>query len=367
MRGAAGRREDFRARAARQPGGRIGQLHQAAANAGAARSRQPPRHRPEPGYRRNLRDAVHAPRQSASRLHHHHRRLRQILRLLRGAVHARAGAQPHQRERAERSARAGRAWATPKFSCWARTSTAIAIRRPPAGISRTLLARRGRSADGIRRVRFTTSHPRDFVKEIVDAIDDNPVLCNHVHLPVQSGSIDVLDAHAAALHARRIYAPHRVDEEGAPRHRHHHRHHRRIPGRDRSGLRGDARAAGRSGIRFVVQLQVLAPAEHAGARAGRSDSGRGKDAAASRSCRRSSAPFRSGGIPSWSEPSKRPSWKATIRPRVNGSGEPRKTGTLNFTHPEYPGPQDGATLAGKYWNVRVTRAGPNSLAGEAVN
>ena len=47
---------------------------------------------------------------------------------------------------------------------------------------------------GIRRVRFTTSHPRDFVKEIVEAIDENPALCNHVHLPVQSGSSRVLDA-----------------------------------------------------------------------------------------------------------------------------------------------------------------------------
>src|SRR5215469_13480994 len=40
---------------------------------------------------------------------------------------------------------------------------------------------------GIRRVRFTTSHPRDFVKAIVEAMDRNPVLCDHVHLPVQSG------------------------------------------------------------------------------------------------------------------------------------------------------------------------------------
>jgi tRNA-2-methylthio-N6-dimethylallyladenosine synthase len=47
---------------------------------------------------------------------------------------------------------------------------------------------------GIRRVRFTTSHPRDFVREIVDAIDEHPALCNHVHLPVQSGSSRVLDA-----------------------------------------------------------------------------------------------------------------------------------------------------------------------------
>jgi tRNA-2-methylthio-N6-dimethylallyladenosine synthase len=47
---------------------------------------------------------------------------------------------------------------------------------------------------GIRRVRFTTSHPRDFGKDIVDAIDSNPTLCDHIHLPVQSGSTRVLDA-----------------------------------------------------------------------------------------------------------------------------------------------------------------------------
>src|SRR6476661_8908366 len=47
---------------------------------------------------------------------------------------------------------------------------------------------------GIRRVRFTTSHPRDFGKDIVDAIDATPTLCDHVHLPVQSGSSRVLDA-----------------------------------------------------------------------------------------------------------------------------------------------------------------------------
>ena len=47
---------------------------------------------------------------------------------------------------------------------------------------------------GIRRVRFTTSHPRDFGKDIVDVIASVPALCDHVHLPVQSGSTRVLDA-----------------------------------------------------------------------------------------------------------------------------------------------------------------------------
>src|SRR5690348_8333157 len=45
---------------------------------------------------------------------------------------------------------------------------------------------------GIRRVRFTTSHPRDFTRDIVEAIDAVPALCDHVHLPVQSGSTRIL-------------------------------------------------------------------------------------------------------------------------------------------------------------------------------
>jgi tRNA-2-methylthio-N6-dimethylallyladenosine synthase len=47
---------------------------------------------------------------------------------------------------------------------------------------------------GLKRVRFTTSHPIDFTRDIVDAIDAVPALCDHVHLPVQSGSTRVLAA-----------------------------------------------------------------------------------------------------------------------------------------------------------------------------
>ena len=49
---------------------------------------------------------------------------------------------------------------------------------------------------GIRRVRFTTSHLRDFTRDIVEAIDSIPTLCDHVHLPVQSGSNRILHAMA---------------------------------------------------------------------------------------------------------------------------------------------------------------------------
>ena len=56
-----------------------------------------------------------------------------------------------------------------------------------------LLTAIGEVAD-IQRVRFTTSHPRDFGRDIVEAIDTSSVLCDHVHLPIQSGSDRVLDA-----------------------------------------------------------------------------------------------------------------------------------------------------------------------------
>ncbi len=48
------------------------------------------------------------------------------------------------------------------------------------------------AATGIERIKFTTSFPRDFRDDIVEAIEENENLCNWVHLPVQSGSDRVL-------------------------------------------------------------------------------------------------------------------------------------------------------------------------------
>src|SRR6201993_731318 len=47
---------------------------------------------------------------------------------------------------------------------------------------------------GMRRVRFTTSHPSDFTPDIVEAMEVQPKVCEHVHLPVQSGSTKLLRA-----------------------------------------------------------------------------------------------------------------------------------------------------------------------------
>jgi len=64
----------------------------------------------------------------------------------------------------------------------------------PRNLAFANLLREVAAIDGIRRVRFTTSHPNDFSREIVEAIDATPVLCDHIHLPVQSGSTRILKA-----------------------------------------------------------------------------------------------------------------------------------------------------------------------------
>jgi tRNA-2-methylthio-N6-dimethylallyladenosine synthase len=48
------------------------------------------------------------------------------------------------------------------------------------------------AVDGIRRVRFTSPHPNDFSDRVIAAMAEVDAVCEHVHLPMQSGSTDVL-------------------------------------------------------------------------------------------------------------------------------------------------------------------------------
>ena len=50
--------------------------------------------------------------------------------------------------------------------------------------------------NGIERIRFATSHPRYFTDRLIDACADLPKLCEHFHIPFQSGDNDVLRAMA---------------------------------------------------------------------------------------------------------------------------------------------------------------------------
>lgn len=54
------------------------------------------------------------------------------------------------------------------------------------------LIRRIGEIDGIERIRFTTSHPKDLSEELIYTFAEVEKLCNHIHLPVQSGSNRIL-------------------------------------------------------------------------------------------------------------------------------------------------------------------------------
>ena len=54
------------------------------------------------------------------------------------------------------------------------------------------LLRRAEEIDGIERIRFMTSHPKDLSDELIDVMASSKKICRHLHLPVQSGSSALL-------------------------------------------------------------------------------------------------------------------------------------------------------------------------------
>ncbi|MBV4428117.1 tRNA (N6-isopentenyl adenosine(37)-C2)-methylthiotransferase MiaB [Clostridium tyrobutyricum] len=59
-------------------------------------------------------------------------------------------------------------------------------------ISFAQLLRRINNIDGIERIRFMTPHPKDFTDDVIEAIKQCDKICEHIHLPVQSGSTRIL-------------------------------------------------------------------------------------------------------------------------------------------------------------------------------
>jgi tRNA-2-methylthio-N6-dimethylallyladenosine synthase len=59
-------------------------------------------------------------------------------------------------------------------------------------ISFAVLLEKLHQINGIERIRFVTSHPRDLSKTLINTMRDLPKLCNHLHLPIQSGSDRIL-------------------------------------------------------------------------------------------------------------------------------------------------------------------------------
>ena len=235
-----------------------------------------------------------------------------------------------------------------------------------SGLDFASLLRRMGEVEGLKRVRFTTSHPRDFVKEIVDAVDENPVLCNHIHLPVQSGSTAVLDR-MQRLYTRDEYMRRIEWMKNAKRN---------------IAITSDIIVGfpGETGEEFAATLKLLdevqydaifsfkysqrpnTPAlqytdhlseEEKGSRLG----------VVQEHQRQIQIPRNAAYIGNVEEVIVDGYNKATQQ----WLGKNTQNKTISFTHPVIPGPSvDGTTIEGRYMNVRVTRSGPNSLGGEAV-
>ncbi len=231
-----------------------------------------------------------------------------------------------------------------------------------AGIDFAMLLRRIAQVDGIRRVRFTTSHPRDFVKEIIDAIDEHPALCNHVHLPVQSGSTRVLGR------MQRLYS------------------------RDEYMRRIEWMKASNRNIAITTDIIVGFPGETEQDFEETLDLLREVEYDSIFSFKYSQRPntpaLQYTDHVSEEEKGRRltvlQEMQRNIQIRRNAEavgtvqevlvegfnkatgqwiGRTSQNKTLNFIRPH----GNGGSLAGKYLDVRVTRSGPNSLAGESVN
>jgi tRNA-2-methylthio-N6-dimethylallyladenosine synthase len=65
-------------------------------------------------------------------------------------------------------------------------------RKPPVTFSGLL--ERVDEVDGIERIRYTSPHPKDMREDVIRAHAELPALCEHIHLPLQSGSSRVLKA-----------------------------------------------------------------------------------------------------------------------------------------------------------------------------
>lgn len=67
-------------------------------------------------------------------------------------------------------------------------------KKEEGGVTFAQLLREVCRVEGIERIRFMTSHPKDLSDELIRAIAEEPKVCNHLHLPLQSGSSRILKA-----------------------------------------------------------------------------------------------------------------------------------------------------------------------------
>jgi tRNA-2-methylthio-N6-dimethylallyladenosine synthase len=228
-----------------------------------------------------------------------------------------------------------------------------------------LLGRMG-EIPGILRVRFTTSHPRDFVKNIVDTIDASPTVCNHVHLPVQSGSNAVL-SRMQRLYSRDQYMQ-RIEWMKSARRE------IAITTDIIVGFPGETEADFKETVRLAEEVEydsmfIFKYSKRPNTSALQYDDHIPEE---EKTRRLMVLQERQRGI----QIRRNASYIGkTEQVHVEGYnvataqwiGRTSQNKTLNFSDSTLPAPAEGRTLVGQYSDVLVTRAGPNSLAGERLS
>ncbi len=227
-----------------------------------------------------------------------------------------------------------------------------------------LLARTG-EIPGMRRVRFTTSHPRDFTKEIIDAIDSNPVLCNHVHLPVQSGSTGVLSRmqrmYTRDDYMRRIAWMKNAKREIA------------ITTDIIVGFPGETETDFEDTVRMIEEVEyesmfIFKYSKRPNTPALQYEDHIPEEEKTRRFLilqerQRAIQMRRNAKYVGQCEEVHVEGYNVATGQWIGRTAQHK---TLNFLDPALPAPRENHTLVGQYTDVLVTRAGPNSLAGERV-
>jgi tRNA-2-methylthio-N6-dimethylallyladenosine synthase len=219
--------------------------------------------------------------------------------------------------------------------------------------------------EGLRRVRFTTSHPRDFGKRIVDAIDENEALCNHVHLPVQSGSDAVLHR-MRRLYNRSDYMQRVAWMKNA-------RRDIAITSDIIVGFPGESEADFNETLRLIDEVEydaififkyskrpntpALAYEDHI------PEEEKTRRFTLLQEQQRSIQMRRNARYLAKREQVLVEGYNKATNQWIGLTSQHK---TLNFTDAKLAAPAGEETLTGKYLDVLVTRAGPNSLAGESV-
>jgi tRNA-2-methylthio-N6-dimethylallyladenosine synthase len=235
----------------------------------------------------------------------------------------------------------------------------------PAGYGFAQLLARTGEISGIRRVRFTTSHPRDFVKDIVDAIDANPALCNHVHLPVQSGSNAVL-SRMQRLYSRDQYMQRIEWMKNAKRDL-------AITTDIIVGFPGETEADFNETIRLAEEVEydsmfIFKYSKRPNTSALQyedqiPEEEKTRRLMALQERQRAIQIRRNASYVGKTEEVHVEGYNVATGQWI---GRTSQNKTLNFSDSMLPIPSEGGTLVGQYADVLVTRAGPNSLAGERL-